>query len=396
MSKRWENIVVIAVFFGFLAVVAVGGLVQKDRAKSTLEERALAKRPPVRVADIASGKFGRDLETYLSDQIFLRDGWLFLHSTLNMRGLGKVEMNDVVVGSGGALLGDLSGHKPMSEAKIGTELDATIAQFKELDALVGSYGGKLLVVGHPTKNSFLRASYPTGFGFPEDYTRIAPRYFAALDSAGIANVDMAPILEQHRSEGLYLLTDHHWTFRGGYLTYVAMMERLGLKPLAEADLDIQTLPNQFAGSFNRKLAMAFPETQKLVIATPKVPIPYARTQDGKPSPSFFKNHAPGVGVSYRIYDQGDLAEIVVDTSRPSLPNVLLVGDSFANVIETLLWTGFNQSRYLDLRHYTATSLYDYVRMYKPDVVITLVRDERYLYRVGNGLFSGSGAETDTE
>jgi hypothetical protein len=396
LRKRWADILVIAVFFGFMAVVGVGGLLLPDRAKSTLEERALAKRPPVRIADIASGKFGRDLETYLSDQILLRDGWLFVHSTLNMRVLGKVEMNDVVVGAGSVLLGDLSGHKPLADDKVATELDATMSQFDELKQRVESYGGKLLVVGHPTKNSFLRADYPTGFGFPDDFVRIAPRYFDALDKAGIANVDMAPIFEQHRSDGLYLLTDHHWTFRGAYLTYVAMLEKLGMRPLAESELDIQTLPNPFVGSFNRKLAMAFPETQKITIATPKVPIPYTRTQDGKPSQSLFKNHAPGVGVSYRIYDQGDLAEIVVDTERPDLPSLLLVGDSFANPIETLIWTGFDESRYLDLRHYTQMSLYAYVEKYKPDVVITLVRDERYLYRLGNGLFSGSGSEADTE
>lgn len=396
MSKRWEQVLYVAILLGIAAALGVGGLLRADRGSSSLEQRTLAKMPALRWSDVVSGAYGRKVETYLSDQFLGRDTWVRSYAQLDLRGLGKVEMNGVVVGTGGVLLGDLSSRKPFTDAQVASELDATMAQFDRLNAAVSSYGGKLLVVGHPTKNSFLRADYPAGFSFPDDLTRIAPLYFAALDRHGIANVDMAAVFEKHRAEKLYYDTDHHWTLTGAYLTYASMLERLGARPLLLSQLDVTTLPNKFVGSFNRKVAMTFPQTEKISIASPRVPIPYTRVQDGVVSHDFFRAHPASASVAYGIYDQGDRAEVVVDTSRPELPSLLLVGDSFTNAVETLAWTGFDESRYLDLRHYTALSLYDYIAKYKPDDVVIMVRDERYLYRLGNGLFSGSTPAADTE
>jgi len=396
VSERWEQGLYVAIFFGIAVALGVGGLLRADRGSSTLEQRTLAQRPAVAWADLVTGEYGRKVETYLSDQFLGRDTWVRSYAQLNLRGLGKVEMNGVVIGKGGVLLGDLSAHKPLAAAQTATELDATMVQFDRLKAAVDSYGGTLLVVGHPTKNSFLRADYPAGFTFPEDLSRIAPLYFAALKRHSIASVDMAAVFEKHRDEKLYYDTDHHWTLTGAYLTYSSMLESLGVKPLALDELELTTLPNKFVGSFNRKVAMTFPQTEKVTIASPRVPIPYTRTQDGVVSHSLFAPHPAGASVAYGIYDQGDRAEIVIDTNRPELPSLLFVGDSFGNAVETLAWTGFDESRYLDLRHYTAMSLLDYVAKYKPDAVVILVRDERYLYRNGNGLFTGSAPAADSE
>ena len=59
-----------------------------------------------------------------------------------------------------------------------------------------------------------------------------------------------------------------------------------------------------------------------------------------------------------------------------------------------LWTSFNETRILDLRHYTKMSLYDYIKQYRPDYVVTMVRDEFYFRRTGNGWFSGPKSSAD--
>lgn len=396
MNRRWEHIAYIAVFFGAIALLSVGGLVRADRRSSSLEQRSLAQRPSVVASEVVTGDYGPKVESYLSDQFLARDRWVKAYTVFSLRALGKIELNGAVVGRNGVLLGDLTGQPEFPPARIPAEMNATMAQFDALDAAVRSYGGKLLVVGHPTKNSFLRADYPPGFGFPQEFDRIGSLYAAALARRGIAFLDMAPIFAQHRDEKLYYDTDHHWTFRGAFLTYTAMMEKLGIRPLAESDLDEVTLPNKFTGSFNRKMAMAFPQSEKVTIATPKVPIAYTRTQDGAAVQDFFRAHPKGSSVAYGIYDDGDHAEVTVATNRPELPSLLMVGDSYTNAIETLVWTGFDESRFLDLRKYTEMSLVDYVKLHKPDRVVVLVRDERYLYRYGNGLFTGTVAVPEAD
>ena len=87
-------------------------------------------------------------------------------------------------------------------------------------------------------------------------------------------------------------------------------------------------------------------------------------------------------VTYSAYMGGDIGETVIRTNRPELKNALIFGDSYTNPIETLLWTGFNETRSLDYRYYDEKSLLEYIDEYQPDVVIT-VRDES-VYLVGDG------------
>lgn len=92
-------------------------------------------------------------------------------------------------------------------------------------------------------------------------------------------------------------------------------------------------------------------------------------------------------VDYTVYMGGDIGETIIETSRPSLRKALIVGDSFTNPLETLLWMSFDETRSLDYRHYSEKNLLDYIKEYQPDVVIT-VRDESvYLSQEGNGAIS---------
>ena len=120
VSERWEQGLYVAIFFVIAVALGVGGLLRADRCSSTLEQRTLAQRPAVAWADLVTGEYGRKVETYLSDQFLGRDTWVRSYAQLNLRGLGKVEMNGVVIGKGGVLLGDLSANKPLAAAQTAT------------------------------------------------------------------------------------------------------------------------------------------------------------------------------------------------------------------------------------------------------------------------------------
>ena len=90
-------------------------------------------------------------------------------------------------------------------------------------------------------------------------------------------------------------------------------------------------------------------------------------------------------IVYTDYMGGDIAETVIRTDRPELPNALIFGDSFTNPVECLAYYSFNELRSVDLRHYTAQSLSDYIAAYQPDVLC--VRDyQSLLLREFNGDF----------
>ena len=91
-------------------------------------------------------------------------------------------------------------------------------------------------------------------------------------------------------------------------------------------------------------------------------------------------------LTYGLYMGGDIAETVIRTDRPELPNALIFGDSFTNPVECLAYYSFNELRSVDLRHYTVQSLSDYIAAYQPDVVLCVRDYQSLLLREFNGDF----------
>ena len=190
----------------------------------------------------------------------------------------------------------------------------------------------------------------------------------------------------------YYETDHHYTYRGAYAAYLALMDRINsdtnfdIPVMTSDDLEWSVLPNPFLGSANRKLYELWETDDKLEYVELKKPIPFTRFDNGTQVDSsvylFPNTHTEDV--TYSAYMGGDIGETVIRTNRPELKNALIFGDSYTNPIETLLWTGFNETRSLDYRYYDEKSLLEYIDEYQPDVVITLRDESVYLVGDGNG------------
>ena len=165
------------------------------------------------------------------------------------------------------------------------------------------------------------------------------------------------------------------------VSYRAIVERLqadglDIPLLEEEDWEYTTLPNPFLGSRNRKLYALWETRDRLTYAVPREEIPFTRTDNGQEVASTVlrlpeNDTAP---VEYLVYMGGDKGETILRTDRPELPKVLIFGDSFTNALETLLYPSFDEMRSLDLRHYNAKTLWDYIEDYQPDIVLD-IRDD---------------------
>jgi hypothetical protein len=187
------------------------------------------------------------------------------------------------------------------------------------------------------------------------------------------------------------------TFKGALRTYQTIMDRvntdnsLSLPVLSDADITVKALDNPFLGSRMRKIFNLLPTDEKLEIGILNQEIPFTRTNNGNAVPPSVYNIPDNTWdpVSYTVYMHGDIAETVIETNRPELPNVLIVGDSYTNAVECLLYTSFNEMRSIDLRWYDKESLADYIAGYMPDVVI-LLRDYSVLLALdGNNDWQGT-------
>ena len=89
-----RNKIITSFFCLLLAVSALIGLLMPDRYYSEREKRTLTQKPKFTVADFISGKFSDNLESYLTDQVPLRDDRVTLKTYLELA-VGKRESGGI-------------------------------------------------------------------------------------------------------------------------------------------------------------------------------------------------------------------------------------------------------------------------------------------------------------
>ena len=147
---------------------------------------------------------------------------------------------------------------------------------------------------------------------------------------------------------------------------------------------ISDAKNPFLGTYGRELFGQSCLHESLAFYTPTVP--YTRFDNGTPSdvPLIDVDENSQKTVFYAAYMGGDIGETILKTDRPALPSLLIVGDSFTNPVEALIYQSFDETRSLDFRHYAEKTLTEYLQGYQPEVVLVLRDDVSCLTLTGNG------------
>ncbi len=383
--KRIANISFIFLFSAFLAsVLLITVWHGREKNYSSIENRSLEKAPTLTGESLRDGSWFSDWEAYLLDRAAGRDQLIRQDTLLRMNLLRQPVVNQVVVAENVLLPYYPFGN--WDSVNIERSVADVADQFQALQAHIADHGGQFFYVGVPAQVGYYADSYPAYLEHGRDFfPALESAWAQALSDRSIPYVDMTAVYAQmgHPS-GYYFTTDHHHTIRGALLTYQMLMDEISLRTgltlpiLREEDLTFVTLSNPMLGSRNRMLYGLYPTDEHLTYAEATVAIPFRRFDNGvEVAPSLFSlpptSEEP---TGYSVFMGGDIGETIIQTDRPELPNVLLVGESYTNAVETLLYASFNETRSLDLRFYGEQSLQDYINDYQPDVVI-LMRDEAH-------------------
>jgi len=110
-----RNKIITVIFCIILASGMFASVFVPDKYYSESEKRTLKQLPKITAEDLASGKFGKEIEEYLADQFPARDGWVSA-KTICERIFGKTESGGVYFGKDGYLI---EAHKtlPSKQAK---------------------------------------------------------------------------------------------------------------------------------------------------------------------------------------------------------------------------------------------------------------------------------------
>lgn len=383
-------------FSGTLLVLMAATVLLPKERYSYYENRNLSAFPEISAETVLSGQAFGDLETLFCDYAAWRTPALKAVTWADLNVFHRPVVNDIVV-TDDALLEQLY-TMPDTADDIARKAADVTADNAALRDQIEAYGGHYCYIAVPCQYAYYEDEYPSYLENRSAYTAAELAALnSAMDAQGITHVDMGPVFDSlGHLPAFSSKVDNHYGLLGAYETYRA--DRAGaerrlrpraLLPEEGADVTFSALPNPYMGSRTRKLLGLRGNDEKLLTAAFREDISFTRFDNGgEVAATVYALPATDTEpLTYELYMGGDIAETVLRTDRPALPNVLIFGDSFTNPVESLAYYSFDELRSVDLRHYTAQSLSDYIAAYKPDVVLCIRDYQSLLSREYNGNLS---------
>lgn len=385
----------------------------EQKTVSQVEARALAKLPAFSFTELREGRYTHDLDLYVADHFPLRES--FVSFTFGLRARFGLRRESTVYASKGGALGGMEDPNawqppaevpdaavevdPLLEEDAGVDEpdDAGLFVVAEEDAgtdaiveapatekggvlIQNGRGLMLLSANDDTARGFAKvlASYGQAFPKARVYAVMVPGagafYLPASHRDRSADelhnlevmrdalppsvkwVDVAGELGQHTDEALYYRTDHHWTARGAFYGYRAMMQAAELEPLPWEAFSFKPMPTPTLGSLFRMTQDPQLERTPDVTEFPTPPVEYQSVAyvgakyDVPQKRRFIDEKAEG----YLVFLGGDTALMAAKTNVKNGRRALLVKNSFGNPLGPMLLPHFEQVVVADYRMYFGT------------------------------------------
>ena len=185
------------------------------------------------------------------------------------------------------------------------------------------------------------------------------------------NPDVKPVdiylpLKRHRSEPIYLRTDHHWSPLGGYYAAQAFAKVAGV-PFKDLTHYEKRVVHGYVGSmygYSKDIAVKnAPEDFVYYMPTEvdytttyinySINDHYQVTGEGRPYQSqFFFHYKDGNGGAYCTMMGGDSKITQVRTATKNGRRVIILKDSFGNMLPGYLFYSFEEVHVIDARYFT--------------------------------------------
>ncbi len=223
-----------------LAPAAIGNLTGEDKKFSENENRMLAEKPQVTWEGVKDGSLFRDLENYLADQFAGRDWWTALDFQEH-RLMGQKERSGVYLCKNDYLM-----EKPTVPDK-----DSVQRNIKAIQNFYKRYSDvKMHMMVVPNAVTVLKDYLPKHAPVRDqmkDWKKVQKKLPKGMDVISVSEA-----LNEHKEEGVFYRTDHHWTSLGAYYAFQAAAQSLGIKTDERKQYKAHTVSNTFEGTLASK------------------------------------------------------------------------------------------------------------------------------------------------
>lgn len=356
MMTRKYGIFLSGLFCAFIGGVLLVSLILPKQEFSPLENRYLEKPPTLSLETLSSGKFMENVEDYVADHIVGRDFWVSLKSW-SERLSGKRENNGVYFGKQDTLINQVAD----------PDMDKLEKDMGYVDALAGNVSVPVYFGLIPTAAAIWSDRLPAGAPTADEKTIIDGLYF----STGANTIDLYGALSPHRDEALYYRTDHHWTSLGAYYGANALLEEMGLEPLALSDYTKTTVTEDFNGTIFSTSGVRWVRPDQIDTYVPADGVKVTSNFTGEPvEGALYVDSFLDVKDKYSYFLGGRQPLCVIETLRADAPKVLILRDSYADSLAPFLTQRFSEIHLFDPRD-NLTSIKGYVAEHDIDMVVVL-------------------------
>lgn len=359
----------ITCIFLLFMILAIGfNIFMPDREYSESENRMLAQAPEFSLTNLASGKFMKDMEGYVTDQFFFRDQWINLKVLEDMT-LGKRESNGVYIGKQGYLMQVPENN--INDDSVNDNLNA-IREFAQRHEDVNTVMSLV-----PNAAYILEQLTPANAPVRDQSQDIA----LAEETVGdvLTFVDLTETMSSHRDEAIYYKTDHHWTSLGARYAFDTLYSALGISEPAQ-DYTIYPVSHTFSGTLASKSGYDRSQDTIDIYIPQDVSTEYVvdYVEEGEKTSSMYESSALEQKDQYEVFFGGNHSRVDITTPVDENKNLLIFKDSYANCFIPFLQPYFRSIIVIDPRYYyddvdrlvTDNSITDVLFLYNVDTFMT--------------------------
>ena len=333
MTKAYSRFLT-ALFCLFLGGLLAWHIVLPDRERSDVENRTLEQLPEFSWEGLKDGSFTESVEAYFADQFPLRDQWTVVKARVEQL-IGKSEFNGVYL-CGDTLISKVE--EPDAE-QVEKNLSYVQRLQEKTDANV--YLGLI-----PSAAEIWKNQLPDG----------APSWDQAafLEQAaelGVPMVDFRSVLAEHAEEYIFYRTDHHWTTRGAYYGYTALMEALGREANDISSYVVEFASDAFNGTLYSTSGVHWLEPDDMQFWVGEDGLSVTSWRSGKPEEAaLYDRSYLAKKDKYSAFLGGNQPLCVIQNPEGT-GKLLLVRDSYSDALAPFLAQEFAEVYLMDLRYY---------------------------------------------
>lgn len=354
MASSLTKIINIAVI-----VVMILNIVIPDHKQSETENRPLQTFPSLNMEHVLSGQYGKDLNTWFSDQFIFRDQNIHV-KYLIQKFTGVKEIQGVYLTKRGLI----EKTSEVNKKQLDRNLKA-INSFKENNPDL-----KVGFMLAPNAVSIEKDSLPKSADCLDQNKQMDDIYNRIDDS--IKKIDLRSTLEKHKDEYLYYKTDHHWTSLASYYSYQKLASSFKLDKTNKNDYKIYPVADSFEGTLANKTG-SMNIKDEIDIYVPKTKTDYVVTDEStnKKSRTIYHSEALETKDQYAVFMGGNKSLFHINIDNDSNKHLLLIKDSYANSLIPFLIPEYASITVIDPRYYFD----DYTRLIQND----LITDVLFMY-----------------